>query len=622
VELRFAVLGPVRAWRGDTEVDLGSPQQRAILANLLLHEGAAVSPDQLIQATWGVDAPRAAIGMVRSYVSRLRAVLGPVIQSVAHGYALPDASLDLADFQRRLRVARSADAQRKAAELRAALELWQGTPLSGVKGDYAEAERVRLEQLRLTAIEDLAAADIDLNHHVEAVADLTALVTEHPFRERPRELLMLALYRSGRQAEALAVFDETRRVLAGELGLDPSPELREMHQRILTSDPGLAPAVTGATRPSQLPTDVPCLIGRETVLPEVLDALTSSAVVGLVGLAGVGKTALAVHAGHVADFPDGQLFVDVALSANPLAELLRGVGVSQVPESVGEQAALWRTLTTGRRLLIVLDDVRDATQLKSMLPGSGGPAVLVTSRRRLFGLPYVHWMTLDGLTEDASILLIERMIGTERLLAEPDAVGLLVRPTSGLPQVLTAIGSRLAARPNWKIADFQRRMRSHGPGAPVRPPECKEIEQPYESALHELSAVEARAFRLVALYEAPDVSLEEAAALLGVSPDETENLLEALVDLHLVETTALNRYRYRTPVKSFASGRAMLDDGRVACEAALGRLAAFHDSRFLKDSTGRADQRSPHANNTFAADGDQGRRGHDALRIPSHASRS
>jgi DNA-binding SARP family transcriptional activator/predicted HTH domain antitoxin len=580
--LRFAVLGPVRAWRGETEVDLGSPQQRAILANLLLHEGAAVSPDQLIQATWGVDAPRAAIGMVRSYVSRLRAVLGPVIQSVAHGYALPGVSLDLADFQRRLRVARSADVQRKASELRAALALWQGTPLSGVKGDYAEAERVRLEQLRLTAVEDLAAADIELNHHVEAVADLTTLVSEHPFRERPRELLMLALYRSGRQAEALAVFDETRRVLADELGLDPGPELREMHQRILTSDPSLAPAVTGATRPSQLPTDVPYLIGRENVLPDVLTALTSAAVVGLVGLAGVGKTALAVHAGHVAaaDFPDGQLFVDVEASADPLAELLRGVGVSQLPESAGEQAALWRTLTTGRRLLIVLDDVRDATRLKSMLPGSGGPAVLVTSRRRLFGLPFVHWMTLGGLTEDASILLIERTIGTERVLAEPEAARLLVRPTSGLPQVLTAIGTRLADRPNWKIADFQHRMRSHGPGAPVRPPECEAIEQHYESAVHELSSAEARAFRLVALYEAPDVSLEEAAALLGVSLDETENLLEALVDLHLVETIALDRYRYRTPVKSFASGRAMLDDGRVECEAALGRLAAFHDSRF------------------------------------------
>ncbi|GAA4573490.1 AfsR/SARP family transcriptional regulator [Planotetraspora kaengkrachanensis] len=600
--LRFEVLGPVRAWRGDDELELGSPQQRAILAILLLQAGLPASPDQLIAAIWGGAAPRAAVGVVRSYVSRLRRALDlghptAVIESVGGGYALRTEHLDLTEFQRLLGVAREArragDPPATATALREALALWHGTPLAGVNGDYAEFERVRLGQLRLTAIEDLAAADIESGRHTEAAAELAEVIAEQPLRERPRELLMLALYRSGRQADALAEFGQVQRLLADELGLDPGPDLREMQRRILASDPALlAPAVpapaTAVTSqgPTQLPPDLPTFAGRVEERSRIADALTpthaSVPVVGLEGLAGVGKTTLAVHLGHAVavDFPDGQLFVDLGTAGEPLAELLRGVGVpaAGLPESFSERMALWRTLTTGRRLLVVLDDARDADQVRQLLPGSGGSAVVITARQRLYGLAHVHWLKLTGLGEDDSIVLLERLIGADRVRPELADVRELVRRTAGLPQVLQALGARIASRPGWTIAEAKRRVGRPGPGSPVLPAECRAIEQPFTSVMEQLSPEQARAFRLMSVADRPDVSLGAAAALLDLSLGDTAVLLESLVDMHLLETGDLDRYFYQQPLREFAVSRAFADDGPEAIQAALARLAQFDRS--------------------------------------------
>jgi DNA-binding SARP family transcriptional activator len=578
VGLRFEVLGPVRAWRGDAEVELGSPQQRAILAILLLRGGAAVAPDELVHALWGESAPRAAVGMVRSYVSRLRRALdSTVIESVGGGYALPVGEVDLVEFQRLVNTARDAqragDRAAQATALRSALTLWKGTPLAGVRGEYADFERTRLTQLRLAAIEDLAAADVELGRHVEAAVDLAAVVSEEPFRERPRELLMLALYRSGRQAEALAVFHETQRVLADELGIDPGPDLQAMHQRILGSDPALA-AHTVATKPAQLPPDLPDFVGRADLLVDVVNALSSS-VVGIVGLAGVGKTALATHAGHaVADrFPDGQFFVDLSADPHPLAGLLRSLGVG-VPESPAERVALWRTHTAGRRMLVVLDGAHDAEQVLSVLPGSG-VAVMITARQRFFGLPSVRWMKVDGLREDESRTLLEHVVGADRVRAEPDTVAQLLRSTAGLPQVLRAVGVRIAARPGWTFAAAGKRISKPDPRA-TQPAECGEIERPYESALLDLTPAQARTFRLVSLADSPDITAAAAAALLDLPVGETETLLESLVDMHLVEPSGLDRYRYHHPVRAFARAHASMDEGEAECQAALARLVRFY----------------------------------------------
>jgi DNA-binding SARP family transcriptional activator len=600
--LRFEVLGPVRAWRGDSEIELGAPQQRAILAILLLQAGMPASPDQLIAAIWGGAAPRAAAGMVRSYMSRLRHVLDPahpaaVIESVGGGYALRAGRVDLTEFQRQLGVAREArragDAPAAAAALRAALSLWHGTPLAGVNGDYAEYERTRLGQLRLSAIEDLAAADIESGRHAEAAAELAEVIAEEPLRERPRELLMLALYRSGRQADALAVFGQVQRLLADELGLYPGPDLREMQRRILASDPALAPAPAAPARaavsphnPAQLPPDVPDFTGRDGPRSRMAGALIPSGasvpVIGVEGLAGAGKTALAVHVGHevAADFPDGQLFVDLGAAGEPLAELLRGVGVPDtgLPESFSERVALWRTLTAGRRLLVVLDDARDAEQVRPLLPGAGGSAVVITAQRRLYGLASAGWLTLGGLGEDDSVTLLERLIGADRVRPELADVRDLARRAAGLPQVLQALGARLASRPGWSIAEAKQRLGRPGPGSPVLPPECAAIERPYESAMAQLSPAQARAFRLLSVADGPDISLAAASAMLDLPPGDTAALLESLVDLHLLEPGGLDRYYYHEPLQLFARDRAYTGDGPEASQAALARLARFRSA--------------------------------------------
>jgi hypothetical protein len=261
------------------------------------------------------------------------------------------------------------------------------------------------------------------------------------------------------------VFDEVRRLLDAELGLYPGPDLRETQRRILTSDPTLGAPATPTTmttrNPTQLPPDLPDFVGRADLAAHVADALTPSdasvPVIGVDGLAGVGKTAFAVHVGHLvaANFPDGQLFVDLASAGEPLAEFLRGIGVPDagLPESFSERVTLWRTLTTGRRLLVVADGATDAARVQPLLPGVGGAAVLITAQQRLYGLAHATWLTLGGLTEADSVALLALVIGTDRVGREPDEVRALARRCAGFPQVLQAVGARIAARPTWTIAE-------------------------------------------------------------------------------------------------------------------------------------------------------------------------
>jgi DNA-binding SARP family transcriptional activator len=571
-ELRFEVLGPVRAWVGDRELELGTPQQRAILGILLLRGGATATPDQLINAVWGPAAPRAAIGVIRSYVSRLRRVLPKdVIESAGGGYSLRTANLDLTEFTRHIEAARGAEPHTAARELRAALVLWRGTPLAGVNGDYAEFERTRLTQVRLAAVEDLAAADIESGRLAEAAAALAEVIAEQPLRERPRELLMLAHYRAGRQADALAVFAEIQHLLADELGLDPGPGLRDMQRRILAADPELAEHV-GV---SQLPPDLPDFVGRADELAAIVNTLDRVPVVGIEGLAGIGKTTLAVHIGHaVAErFPDGQVFVDLGATPDPLAELLRAVGVTDLP-APAERPALWRARTAGRRLVVVLDNARDTDQLRDLMP-AGGSVVLITARRLLYGVRYARWRTLTGLRPDESMELLERIIG-ERVRREPDHARELALVSAGLPQVLAAVGARIASRPEWTLAAARDRLGHLPPEAPVQRPECGAIQGPYESALADLSPAQAQAFRLLGVADGPDISLAAAAAVLDRPAGETAALLESLVDVHLLELSGVDRYYFHQPVRVFARGRADLDDGPAAVQAALTRLVRFY----------------------------------------------
>ncbi|MEV4629410.1 BTAD domain-containing putative transcriptional regulator [Micromonospora sp. NPDC049523] len=608
---RFTVLGPVRAWRGDVELDLGSPQQRAVLAALLLREGSQATITELIDALWDVDPPRAASGTVRTYLYRLRRVLasgdpdlaGP-IESVGGGYALRVDPEQL-DYRRFRELVAGAEADRAdgnlagaAASLRAADALWQGSALAGVPGPYAQSQGIRLENLRRSAIEDRQAIDLDLGRHTDAVTELSALVADEPLCERLRQLLILALYRSGRKADALANYREVRRLLGDELGLDPGRALQDLHQRILTGDPALlgpadrqqspaAPILAGPAIPAQLPADLADFTGRAEIMRTLTTTLTSvdhTPVVGLVGLAGVGTSTLAVHAAHaVRDrFPDGQLYLDLrgpdeepVEPRQALGTFLRAYGVApdSQPDSLAERAALWRTVLDGRRVLMVLDHARDAEQLRHLLPASPGSAVIVTAGRRMAGLPVARWSTVDVFRPDESLALMERVAGTDRVRAEPGPARRYAEICSHLPLAVRLAAARLAARPEWSVAAIEDRLRVE-----IRQPvalheDCITVEVPFERAYRQLDPRQATAFCLAALPDRPDLDLAAVAALLDLPPYEAERVMESLADAHLVEAGPYQRYRYQSVVRWFARRKALLACEPAQREEALARLA-------------------------------------------------
>ncbi|MFF0425882.1 BTAD domain-containing putative transcriptional regulator [Streptomyces sp. NPDC004520] len=603
--LRFGVLGPVRAWRDGAPVPTGSPQQRALLAALLLRGGRTATAHELIDALWGEEPPSQALAAVRTYASRLRKALDPnVLVSESGGYAIRTTALDVTEAQElaaeadKLRAAGDRTAAR--ARLAEALDLWDGEVLASVPGPYAETQRARLEEWRLTLLETRLDIDLEVGAHAEAVSELTALTAAHPLRERLRELLMLALYRSGRQAEALAVYADTRRLLADELGVDPTPELSRLQQRILQADAELArpveepaPAAAPMARPAQLPATVPDFTGRGAFVRELGARLATAeghvmAVSALAGIGGVGKTTLAVHVAHEArpHFPDGQLYVDLQGAGNRpaapetvLGSFLRALGTadSAIPDSLDERAALYRSTLDGRRVLVLLDNARDAAQIRPLLPGTSGCAALVTSRIRMVDLAGAHLVDLDVMSPEEALQLFTRIVGEERVQSEREAALDVVAACGFLPLAIRIAASRLAARRTWtvsvlaaKLADERRRLDELQAGDLA-------VKATFELGYGQLEPAQARAFRLLGLADGPDISLVAAAAVLDLPLWDTEDLLEALVDTSLLESAAPGRYRYHDLVRLYARACADRDEQPPSeKEAALSRLLDFY----------------------------------------------
>ncbi|MFI6876100.1 BTAD domain-containing putative transcriptional regulator [Streptomyces sp. NPDC050400] len=606
--MRFSVLGPVRAWSHGEALTTGSPQQRALLAALLLREGRTATAGELIDAVWGEEPPQQALAALRTYASRLRKVLDPgVLVSESGGYAIrylsPDA-LDLAAAESLWSDAENArqtgDLFQARALLNKALGLWDGEPLANVPGPYAETQRARLEEWRLQLLETRLDMDLEQGSHAEAVSELTALVAAHPLRERLRELLMLALYRSGRQAEALAVYADTRRLLADELGVDPRPGLSELQQRILQADPDLAqpsaPAAAPAAvpvYPAQLPATVPDFTGRANFVSELGEVLASTedgvmALSAVAGIGGVGKTTLAVHVAHAArpSFPDGQLYVDLqgagARAAEPetvLGSFLRALGHpdSAVPDSLEERAALFRATLDGRRILVLLDNAEDAAQVRPLLPGTEGCAALVTSRTRMVDLAGAHLVDLDVMSPSEALVLFTRIVGEERVVPEREAALDVVAACGFLPLAIRIAASRLSARRTWtvsvlaaKLVDERRRLDELQAGDLA-------VKATYELGYGALEPAQARAFRLLGLADGPDISLAAAAALLDLPAEATEDLLESLVDTSLLESAAPGRYRYHDLVRLYARACAERDEQPPSeRDAAMSRLLDFY----------------------------------------------
>ncbi|MEJ8635640.1 AfsR/SARP family transcriptional regulator [Streptomyces sp. MS2.AVA.5] len=605
VDLRFSVLGPVRAWRGGEALPSGSPQQRALLAALLLRDGRTATAAELIDGMWGEDPPSQALAAVRTYASRLRKILSAnALVSESGGYAIrirPEA-LDLSVAQELSAEAEKARAAGDRCQARMlinkSLGLWDGEPLANVPGPYAENQRARLEEWRLQLLEARLDLDLEVGSHAEAVSELTALTAAHPLRERLRELLMLALYRSGRQAEALAVYADTRRLLAEELGVDPRPELSRLQQRILQADAELArpseeqePAPQ-VTLPAQLPATVPDFTGRAAFVRELGDRLATAegsvmAVSALAGIGGVGKTTLAVHVAHESrpHFPDGQLYVDLQGTGSRAAEpdavlgaFLRALGTPDpaIPDSLDERAALYRSTLAGRRILVLLDNARDAAQIRPLLPGTAGCAALVTSRVRMVDLAGAHLVDLDVMSPEEALQLFTRIVGDERVTSEREAALDVVAACGFLPLAIRIAASRLAARRTWtvsvlaaKLADERRRLDELQAGDLA-------VKATFELGYGQLEPAQARAFRLLGLADGPDISLCAAAAVLSLPLQETEDLLEALVDTSLLESAAPGRYRYHDLVRLYARACSERDEQPADAEAALTKLLDFY----------------------------------------------
>ncbi|WP_339129964.1 BTAD domain-containing putative transcriptional regulator [Streptomyces sp. f51] len=609
--LRFSVLGPVRAWLGDDPLPAGSPQQRALLAALLLRDGRTATASELIDALWGDEPPSQALAALRTYASRLRKALGAeVLVSESGGYAirsLREGALDHVNAQELAADAEKArasgDLSRARDLLRDALALWDGEPLASIPGPYAETQRARLEEWRLQLLESRLDMDLEQGFHAEAVSELTALTAAHPLRERLRELLMLALYRSGRQAEALAVYADTRRLLADELGVDPRAGLKELQQRILQADPGLAEPsapkaepVVAPVRPAQLPATVTDFTGRSSFVQELGDVLAAAsseegrvmAVSALAGIGGVGKTTLAVHVAHQARgaFPDGQLYVDLQGAGSRAAEpetvlgaFLRALGTadSAIPDSLEERSALYRSVLDGRRVLVLLDNARDAAQVRPLLPGTEGCAALVTSRIRMVDLAGAHLVDLDVMSPEEALQLFTKIVGQERVASEREAALDVVAACGFLPLAIRIAASRLAARRTWtvsvlaaKLGDERRRLDELQAGDLA-------VKATFELGYGQLEPAQARAFRLLGLADGPDISLAAAAAVLDLPAEATEDLLESLVDTSLLESAAPGRYRYHDLVRLYARACAERDEQPPSERtAAMSRLLDFY----------------------------------------------
>jgi DNA-binding SARP family transcriptional activator len=579
--LRFELLGPVRAARGDDVLELGSPQQCATLAVLLLNEGRQVSSADLVGALWSGEPPRSATGVVRTYVSRLRRVLDGVIESAGDGYALPprDAVLDADHFQRLVAAAQQArqraDVAEVAALLHSALDLWRGEPMSGLRTPYFDAHRSRLVELKWTAIEDRLAADLELGRHAETVAELRSLVARHPTRERLHELLMLALYKCGRQGEALAAFQDARQRLAEQLGIEPGLALRRAH-RLLVDVGQVSAGTPGKTVPNQLPPDVAEFVGRD----EALRLIGLGRAVAITGMPGVGKSALAVHAAHRlgATYPDGRLYADLdGMSGRPadphhvLGGFLRALGVADdaIPGSLGDRAGLWRTLSAERRLLVVLDNAGGAEQVRRLMPTPGHSGVIITSRRRLVELPAVEWIVLGRLDADAAVTLLERLIGRARVRREYESAVRLVARCAYHPLPIRLVAARLAARPFESVAQAEARLRTAALDHEL-------VEAPAEAAYQLLDERQARVFRLGGLPEAPEISIAALSALVERPERELHETMESLIDVYLVSAVGPGRYTYDPMLKRYAQRKAMLVDGEAGARTAQASLLLFY----------------------------------------------
>ena len=625
------LLGPVDVLVDSVSRPVRGLRRKAVLAVLGLHRGQIVSTDRLVDAVWGAAAPSTSVNTVQSHVSHLRRVLGSksAIRARPPGYLL-DLGADGTDVEVAERLIRqgtqATDPHDRAHHLRAALALWRGRPLVDVAGlPWLDEQAERLDRLWLQAKLAMVETRLALGEHIQLVADLERLTSDHPFDEQIHGQLMLALYRAGRQADALAVYQRLRRTLGEDLGIDPSQLLRDLEAAVLRQDPALglppssttlSPAPEAAPVPAQLPPAVSAFAGRSSelaVLDSALEPIDGPAlelvpsgtvlagvsrpaavvISAVSGTAGVGKTALAVHWAHrvSARFPDGQLYVNLRgydpeapmTAGDALAGFLGALGVAgaDVPMDVDERAARYRTAVAGRRMLIVLDNAATVEQVRPLLPGTPGAMVVVTSRDSLAGLVALHGarrLDLDLLPSADAVALLRDLVGA-RVDAEPGAAAALAAQCARLPLALRVAAELAVGRPAAplaelvaELADQQRRLDLLDAGGDPR----AAVRAVFSWSVRHLPAPAALAFRLLGLHPGPDTDAYAAAALTGTDLDQAGRTLHLLARAHLIHPTGAGRYGMHDLLRAYATGLATDQHTEPERRAALGRLFDYY----------------------------------------------
>jgi DNA-binding SARP family transcriptional activator/tetratricopeptide (TPR) repeat protein len=620
--MRFLVLGPVSAEVDGQPVDLGRRRERHLLALLLLEAGRPVPATRLVDLLWDDAPPGDPRAALHIHVSRVRRRLSDVgadrfdvrVRTDPAGYALDTgrATVDVHEFRELVERARRTPAVADRAQLlRTALELWRGPALADIVPEpLRHRAAAGMDEARLAAVELRVAADLELGRHHDLVPELAALAAEYPARETLIGSYMVALHRCGRQQDALAAYRHTASYLRQQLGMDPSRELRELHLAVLRDDPALAmagsPAPPRAPAPAQLPADLRSFVGRSGELDRLLAVrrarLDGAAplVVTISGMAGVGKTAFAVHIGHLLRdaYPDGQIFMDLhgfADGLDPvtpsvaLDRVLRafGVGADQMPDTEDERVALYRTTLADRQVLLVIDNVASESQVARLLPGDPGCLTLVTSRLALGGLDEAVPVPLDVLSRDEAVDLLGTGGDAVNATAVVDLCG-------RLPLAVRLAAARLRHRPSWTMAHLAGLLRDEDGRLAELAAGERSVGAAIRLSYHHLRPDQRRLFRRLGYVPGPSVGPAAAAAVADVPASAAGRLLEQLVDVGLLEHRDDGRYATHDLVRLFARDAAAAEESADEAGRAVRRLAEayLHSTYGAMDVI--ADGRTPH----------------------------
>lgn len=582
------LLGEVTACVDGAPVDLGHPKQRCVLAALVIERGQVLSTDRLAERVWGSAVPRSGRETVHSYISRIRralsAVEGVAVVRRSGGYALTAEAepppVDLYLFEDLCAKAGAGkDDVRTASTLAEALALWRGPALTGLTGEWADTERERLERARLAAQLDLCETRLRLGEGTELVADLAGHAAAHPYDERIARQYMTALHQAGRTADALQHYREVHTRFTQDLGIEPTTGLKDTHRQILVRGPGKIPIVA---RRNCLPRDLPDFTGRDDELARLVASADDRAIVHTVdGMAGVGKTAFAVHTGHLlADrFPDGALFVDLQghsagktpLTADEALDVLLGqLGI----EATGDGKTQWRAKTAALRLLVIFDNAVEEKQVAPLLP-AGPSLVIVTSRARLPNLAGARPLSLAVLPEEEAAAFFGRLVGADRAAAEPEAVARIVRLCAGLPLALRLSGARLAHRTAWPIAYLSEQLADTRWRLPKLFAD-REVALAFRMSHEQLPPGEQHLFCALGRHPGADADTAVLAAMTDMPVGRADDALQRLVDVHLAEEAVPGRYRQHDLLRQYARG--LSDDPRMTEKMLDHYLGAITDA--------------------------------------------